>query len=186
MTDSQLNPIPFWFLRHGETDWNARGLSQGRTDVPLNARGIAQAHQAAALLANRGIARIVASTLGRAIETARIVANGLDLPFTTDPDLCEAGFGAQEGQPMGSWYDDWVTDTYTPPAGEDFATLRQRVRTAINRATAEPGLTLVVAHGALFRAARAEMGLSPLVRTENGVSFYCKPGVPGWELVAGG
>ena len=31
-----LQPTIFWFLRHGETDWNARGLSQGNVDIPLN------------------------------------------------------------------------------------------------------------------------------------------------------
>ena len=180
-----LNATAFWFLRHGETDWNARGLSQGRTDIPLNANGTAQAHQAAALLAGRGIDRIVTSTLGRAIETTRIVATALGVAFTTDAGLCEAAFGAQEGQPMGSWYDDWVAGTYTPPSGEEFATLRHRVRAAINRATGGPGLVLIVAHGAMFRAARAEMGLSPLVRTENGVPLYCKPAAPVWDLITG-
>jgi len=37
-----LEPVPFWFLRHGETDWNAQGISQGNVDIPLNAVGIAQ------------------------------------------------------------------------------------------------------------------------------------------------
>lgn len=31
-----LTNVPFWYLRHGETDWNARNLSQGNVDVPLN------------------------------------------------------------------------------------------------------------------------------------------------------
>mgnify|MGYP003704279353 CR=1 FL=1 len=38
-----LENRPFWFLRHGETDWNAQGLSQGNVDIPLNATGRAQA-----------------------------------------------------------------------------------------------------------------------------------------------
>ena len=39
----RLRRSPFWFLRHGETDWNAQGISQGNVDIPLNATGIAQA-----------------------------------------------------------------------------------------------------------------------------------------------
>jgi probable phosphoglycerate mutase len=176
-----LSPTPFWFLRHGETDWNVRGLSQGRTEVPLNAAGIAQAHAAAHRLEGHGIARIVSSTLGRAVETARIVAARLDVGIATDPDLREATFGVQEGHAIGPWYDDWVAGTYTPEGGESFADLRARVKVAVERAIAAPGLALIVAHGAMFRAVRAEMGLSALVRTENGVPLFCQPGEP-WTL----
>ena len=38
-----LTQRAFWFLRHGETDWNARNLSQGRADIPLNEVGRAEA-----------------------------------------------------------------------------------------------------------------------------------------------
>jgi probable phosphoglycerate mutase len=178
-----LNPTAFWFLRHGETDWNAQGLSQGRTDVPLNATGIAQAHRAAGLLQRRGIGRVVSSTLARAMDTARVAAAALDLPFDTDPDLQEACFGAEEGRAMGAWYDDWVAGTYLPAGAEKFADLRTRVRTVVNRITAAPGLALIVAHGSLFRAARAEMGLSAHFRTPNGVPLLCQPGTPSWTLV---
>ena len=48
-----LIPQTFWFLRHGETDWNAKFLAQGNVEVPLNATGLHQARQAAEMLRNR-------------------------------------------------------------------------------------------------------------------------------------
>ncbi len=175
-----MHPIPFLFLRHGETDWNAQGLTQGRTDVRLNAAGIAQAHRAAARLADRGATRIVCSTLDRARTTAAIVSQALHLDVLADPDLREACFGSQEGQKMGPWYDDWVAGRYTPEGGEVFADLCARADGAVSRAQPAPGaaspdLVLFVAHGAFFRAVRALMGLSPLVRTDNGVPLRCDP-----------
>ncbi len=77
---------------------------------------------------------------------------------------------------MGPWYDDWVAGTYTPAGGESFEALRARVVPAVNRALALPGPVLIVAHGGMFRAVRAAMGLSALVRTENGVPLWCVPG----------
>ena len=182
---AELAPIPFLFLRHGETDWNAQGLSQGRTDVPLNAAGLAQAHQAAARMAGSGATRIVCSTLDRARVTAAIVSQALHLDLVADPDLREARFGEQEGRKMGPWYDDWVAGAYTPEGGEAFADLCSRVAGAVGRAQAGPGLVLIVAHGAFFRAARALMGLSPLVRTDNGIPLRCDPPAEGgaaWRL----
>jgi probable phosphoglycerate mutase len=176
-----IETIPFWFLRHGETDWNARDLSQGRVEVPLNANGIAQAHQAAGLLGGRGIASIVCSPLGRAQETARIVAGTLGLPVQTEQDLQEVSFGEQEGLPMGNWYDDWIAGQMTPQGAEPFAELRARAVRAINAALARPAPVLVVAHGAFFRAVRSAMGLPPNIRTPNGVPLYCVPGAP-WTL----
>ncbi len=110
-----------------------------------------------------------------------MVAAALQLDVTYDPDLQEANFGAEEGRPMGHWYDDWVTGAMTPQGGEPFAALQARVVPAINRALAGDGLLLIVAHGALFRAVRAAMGLSALVRAENGVAMRCEPGKP-WRI----
>ncbi len=176
-----ITATEFIFLRHGETDWNSKGLSQGRSEVPLNPRGLAQAHHAARLVADRGIRHIVASPLGRAQETARIVGEALGVTVGTETDLQEASFGAQEGHPIATWYDDWVSGGYTPAGGESFAALQERVVPAVNQALCGPHLTLIVAHGAMFRAIRAAMGLSALVRTENGVPLRCVPAAP-WRL----
>ena len=74
-----LPELPFWFLRHGETDYNARGLSQGAIDIPLNDNGRAQAKAAGSLLAGKGIVSIVCSPMLRTRETAIIVAAELDV-----------------------------------------------------------------------------------------------------------
>ncbi len=187
----RIDARPFWFLRHGETDWNAGGLSQGRTDVPLNARGLAQAREAAAVLAAlpegaaaRRVTAIVASPLVRARVTAETAAAALSLPVALDPDLQEVCFGEQEGRPMGDWYDSWIAGDYTPAGAEPFAALRARIVPAVNRALARPGPVLVVAHGALFRAVRSAMGLAVNVRTPNGLPMWCEPSDTGWTLTA--
>ncbi len=176
-----LTALAFWFLRHGETDWNARGWSQGNVDIPLNAAGLAQARVAAGLLRHRGIPVLVSSPLSRARVTAELVAEALGVTVAFDDGLREAAFGVQEGQPMTAWFADWIAGKSTPEGGETFAALRARASAAINRALARPAPVLVVAHGALFRAVRAEMGLEPNVRTPNATPLFCEPGAP-WTL----
>ena len=172
----RLQRQAFWFLRHGETDWNARGLSQGNVDIPLNPVGQAQAKTAATLLANRGIRSIVSSPLSRAHDTARAAAGVIGRDVALDEELREVSFGVQEGQPMSQWFDDWVAGAFTPEGAEDFVALRARAVRAINRALERESPVLVVAHGALFRALRAEMNLPPNVRTPNAVPLFCEPG----------
>jgi probable phosphoglycerate mutase len=177
-----LAQTAYWFLRHGETDWNVTSRTQGNVEVPLNVNGIAQANTAARALMGRGIGTIVASTLGRARQTAAIVGEALGMDFSTDPGLREASFGTREGDAMGAWFEDWVNGLYVPPGGESFAEVRVRVVAAANRVLGLPGPVLIVAHGGMFRALRAEMGLSAAVRTANGVPLRCEPGAPAWKI----
>jgi probable phosphoglycerate mutase len=171
-----LKQQTFWFLRHGETDWNAKFFSQGNVDIPLNPVGIAQARTAAALLKGRGIRSIVSSPLSRAHDTANMVAEVVGQPVLLDPELHECSFGVMEGQVMAAWFDAWVAGTETPEGAESFVELRERATRAINRALEQESPVLVVAHGALFRAIRAEMNLEPNVRTANAMPFFCEPG----------
>lgn len=181
-----ITPIAFWFLRHGETDWNAQNLSQGSIDIPLNPTGIAQAHAAAARLRHRGITTIMASPLSRARDTAEIVADVLGLEVQFDEGLREVSFGVQEGQSMGEWFSEWIDGKMTPEGGESFADLRARGVAAINRALLHPAPVLVVAHGALFRGLRQAMGLGAGVRTPNGTPYWCDPGKPAWTVTEAG
>ncbi len=93
----------FYFLRHGETDWNSKlKLLQGHTDIPLNDIGHRQAAQVPSLLerieAELRFDRIICSDLTRARETASY----LHLPITYEMQLREIHLGMAEGK---SWDD---------------------------------------------------------------------------------
>jgi broad specificity phosphatase PhoE len=88
----------FLCLRHGATDWNRQGLFQGRTDVPLNDDGVAQAHAAARRLQAAPPERIVSSPLVRATKTAEIAATSFARPVAIDDGIIECDFGSLEGQ----------------------------------------------------------------------------------------
>src|SRR3989339_377261 len=62
-------------LRHGETEWNAKGKSQGWADIPLNEEGRYQARDLAEKLSAIHVKTIYASALSRATETAEIIAS---------------------------------------------------------------------------------------------------------------
>src|SRR5260370_25534521 len=82
-----------YLARHGETDWNAAGRWQGHTDIPLNAKGRAQAEAVASALQGAGLSGIVSSDLSRAYETAKIVGERLGLPAPyLHTDLREPAF----------------------------------------------------------------------------------------------
>jgi broad specificity phosphatase PhoE len=90
----------FLCLRHGVTDWNRERRFQGRTDVPLNDEGIAQAHAAARRLQGIAFDAIISSPLRRAAKTAEIIAAASGKPVTIDADLIECDFGGFEGRPI--------------------------------------------------------------------------------------
>ncbi len=184
----QLTRAPFWYLRHGETDWNRDNLGQGSVDVPLNQTGVDQAQAAAALLEGHGISSLVCSPLIRARVTADIVAARLGLQVVEVPALHEAAFGVMEGKPMlAPWFADWISGVATPDRAEPFAAVTARAVGAVNHALATyPAPLLVVAHGAVFRGLRAAMSLRADDRLPNGVPQYCQPGEAGqpWRLTA--
>lgn len=93
-----------YFVRHGQTDWNAQGRLQGQTDIPINATGRAQARRNGETLA--GLVKspkkfdFVASPLKRPCETMEIIRAELALEpkdFATDKRLMEISFGKFEG-----------------------------------------------------------------------------------------
>ena len=147
------------YLRHGQTDWNALHLIQGKTDIPLNETGREQAHAAADSLASYGIDLIIASPLKRAMETAEIIAERLGIDrgrIVSDASLCERDFGIYEGRPMSEVDMDalrhWTDDAPTP-GGETIRDVAGRVFGFMDAALEKhKGKTmLLVAHGHVLR-----------------------------------
>ncbi len=140
-------------LRHGRTAWNRQGRIQGSTDEPLDAEGRTEVSQFS-LPGPWDAARLWSSPLGRARETARIVA-GREPEIT--PDLREMDWGRWEGQrgvdlaadPQSGFrhIEDWGW-TYRPPGGESPADLRDRLLPWVDTLT---GDNLAVCHIGVMR-----------------------------------
>jgi len=88
----------FYFIRHGETDWNRQGLWQGSIDTDLNDTGREQARAAISKIENLGITRIMTSPMKRCLQTCEIINQPLGLPVSEHPDLRERCFGKLNGR----------------------------------------------------------------------------------------
>jgi broad specificity phosphatase PhoE len=153
-----------FIARHGETDWNRVGRWQGRTDIPLSARGRTQALALAASLRGREIAAVHASDLLRASETAAIVARELGVAAPgLDARLRERGFGCFEGLTRAecadrhpdAWARYLADRRATPPDGEAHPEVAARMLAALTDIARTPRsareATLVISHGGAIR-----------------------------------
>jgi len=146
--------------RHGETDWNATGRFQGQTDVPLNAKGLAQAEALARSPRLRGVRTIYTSDLQRSLQSAQAVASALACPLIPDPRLRELNYGAWEGMTREEiaaaypelWAQRLKDQNIMPPGAEALEDAAERLRGFLaDLRTARPeGGVLVMTHGGLL------------------------------------
>ncbi|HLZ01936.1 MAG TPA: histidine phosphatase family protein [Bradyrhizobium sp.] len=164
-----------YYIRHGETQWNADGRLQGVQDVPLNDLGRKQAAHAGRVLADlfaehghdRRELPFVSSPLGRARTTMELVRGVLKLPvqdYVIDVRLREIGYGTWEGSTLAEMQaadpalfarrqaEKW---TVAPPGGESYVAVQQRVADWYSGLTAD---TVTVAHGGTARALMVGLG----------------------------
>jgi len=145
-----------YLVRHGETDWNRARRVQGRTDVPLNDTGRAQARATGRLLARRRWDAVLSSPLSRAVETAQLIAAEIGLP---EPEVFEGIMERDYGEAEGLNY--YEIERRWPrggvPGRESRGDVASRVVPAlVELAVARPGQSLVVVgHGGSIRAALA-------------------------------
>ena len=172
-------PVPvIYYIRHGETAWNAEGRFQGSQDIPLNELGRKQAVASGEILARvlardgRGPASLpyVASPLGRARTTMELLRGVLQLPatgYSVDDRLREIGYGQWEGLTLPEMalndpatfaarnIDKWVI---AAPSGESYVSVTLRMRQWFDSLA---GDTVTVAHGGTMRALMVALGVAP-------------------------
>jgi broad specificity phosphatase PhoE len=142
-----MNPPTIYFIRHGETEWNAAHRLQGRHDSPLSPRGREQARRCGEILRDlflregRAVADFdyISSPLLRARASMELVRSALGLDpggYRTDPRLAEIAFGEWEGLTLSDLkakaadllaareQDPWH---FSPPGGESYVQLLARI-----------------------------------------------------------
>lgn len=92
-----MNRTHIIIVRHGQTEWNIRGIRQGHLDSKLTERGQAQAKALGQRLAREKFSAIYSSDLGRAVDTAREIASLSGHPIVTDERLRERHLGIFQG-----------------------------------------------------------------------------------------
>jgi probable phosphoglycerate mutase len=173
----------FYFIRHGETDWNRLNQFQGHTDVPLNDKGRAQALEQQECLVELGLEAVFASPLSRARDTAEILNAKLNLPFSIDPGLKECGCPdtvAQIYRDLGLDRPDFGRATLKVTESEvDF--IARSVQAVDRVLNATDKLTLIVAHGGTYWALCKHFGQNP-GRIPNCTPVCFEPLESGWKI----
>ncbi|MBM7661198.1 putative phosphatase [Bacillus mesophilus] len=139
-------------VRHGETDWNVIGKLQGRTDIPLNARGISQAEECRDYLKAYDWDIVVTSPLMRARKTAEIINEGIQASFVVMEEFQEKSFGEAEGMTAEERQATFPNHNYT--SQEDTTVFHQRLIKGLSKINElyQDQKVLLVAHGAVIHA----------------------------------
>ena len=180
---------PFYFIRHGQTDWNVEGRLQGHTDVPLNTVGLAGAKAACEKLQGLGITRIISSPLKRAQTTAEIICAALELPLDLDIQLRERTFGSYEGKltaevrKLHNLKPEDSISKILPPDAEQWPQSLERSQKAVSHWLNHypTDQLLFVGHGAFFRALYESLG-GPRLEAKNTTPYLFEPAQPAWKL----
>ena len=163
--------------RHGQTDWNVKGIQQCVTDIPLNENGLSQARELAQSLKDSGIKHVYTSFLSRANVTGQTVADALGIPCEIIPGVQEINLGQWQGFTWAECCEKWpeLTKKWTeeplttsPEGGENYQSLIDRFVAAIHSILRGPDEdVLVVSHGGCLHTIFCVMDDIPLKNMQN-------------------
>ena len=153
--------MKIYLTRHGQTDYNKKRMMQGRSDIPLNDIGIAQATERRKQLGNIKFDAVYASPLVRAVKTAEIIGGVSRDEIITDERIIEADFGKYElmgyfatGPAMIAYWS--LPEIFPAPKGvETIKHMRERTASFIEELEKKDYENVLVAcHGGIIRPIR--------------------------------
>lgn len=140
-----------FIVRHGQTEWNVKGLAQGHTNIPLDSVGEKQALALGKRFEPMKGIRIISSDLEREQMTAHAIALATKGEVTYDQRLRERGFGDWEGRVFDDFHQQiWSCGDpfgFVPPNGESFRNVWDRVGSFADELTLKHEDLIVVTHG---------------------------------------
>ena len=129
-----------YIVRHGQTEWNLLGKTQGHGNSDLTPKGIEQAELLADSMTKYPIDYIYSSDLGRAYQTAEIIGNKLNIEVEKTEALREMNFGTWEGRIIKDiieedpeLYKMWRNEPHIAkiPQGETLSQIKERTHAFI-------------------------------------------------------
>ena len=150
-------------VRHGQTELNRGQRVQGRSDYPLDEKGLGQARRIAERIKSEPVQVVYSSPLLRALETAGPIADAHGLRVQVEPGLAEMDVGELDGlsfTEMRDGYADflrqWREDagSVRMPGGESVQEVQERAWPVVERSAADHpgGVVVVVSHAFAIQA----------------------------------
>jgi probable phosphoglycerate mutase len=176
--------MTFAFIRHGQTEWNRELRLQGSSDIPLNDTGRAQARDAVGVLAGTTWDAVVSSPLGRARETASIIADGLGIELGPSyQELVERHYGDAEGATEAMITERWPDRQY--PGLESLDSVVGRGLAAIERIADDFGdaNVVIVCHGTIIRYTLQSLAGRAFDQIINGSTATFERQGDGWRVL---
>lgn len=164
----------FHLARHGQTAWNIEHRIQGQLDSLLTTEGEAQALQLATLCLPLNISQVLTSSLGRAMQTATICSQRLQVEAKIVEGIEERNFGAWQGKltPDMQSHENYVEITSQvtdckPEQGESAKQLLTRFEAALKKQcqTSPNEVCLIITHGDVLRCFMANLLQEGLSKT---------------------
>ena len=131
----------YYIARHGQTEWNILGKTQGHGNSPLTEKGLAQANELAEGMDKYPLDMIFSSDLGRAMQTAEAVGKRFGIEVQPTEALREMGFGEWEGrlipeitEKYPEIYKTWRNEPHLAkiPGGETLDVIKERLEKFID------------------------------------------------------